>query len=100
MYRAGCFRSNMAGDATREGKLFEQLLDSLLVPRDVWIELAVGALKVCIRDYSWSTVSWTRYVDHVQIVHLNQTIEMNVDKVEPRRRAPMTEQSGVYMFEI
>src|SRR5687768_12470721 len=81
MNRPGCFSGNMAGDATREGKLFEEPFHSFFVLRNVWIELAVGSLQISIRNQAWSTVSWTSNVDYVQVMQLNQSIEMNVDEV-------------------
>src|SRR5882724_4570010 len=100
MNRAGCFRSNMARDTTRERKLFEESFHPCFVLRNVGIELAVGSLQISICNQPWSTVAWTGDVDHVQIMQLNETVEVYVDEVEPRRRAPVTEQSGFYVCEF
>ena len=42
----------------------------------------------------------TRNVNHVQIVLLDQTVEMHIDEVQTRRRAPMAEQSRFDVFKF
>ena len=40
----------------------------------------------------------TAYIDHIQVVLLDDPIEMNVNKVEAGGGSPVTEQSGFYVF--
>jgi hypothetical protein len=39
-------------------------------------------------------------VDHLQIVFLDETIEVRVDKIESGGGAPMPEQSGLHMLNL
>ena len=41
----------------------------------------------------WTAVARARDVDHVQIVLLDDAVQMGVDEVQPRRRAPVAEQA-------
>lgn len=41
---------------------------------------------------------WADDVNHVQIVLFDQSIEVNIDKVQSRRRAPMPQQPRLYML--
>src|SRR5438552_2537102 len=45
-------------------------------------------------------MSGTSYKNYVQIVNSNQTVEMNVDEVKPRRRSPMSQQSGLNVLQL
>src|SRR5258708_4126888 len=100
MNRAGCFRSNMAWDTAGKRKLFEEPFHPFFVLRNVRIKLTVGSLQISIRNQPWSAMAWSGDVDHIQIKHLNETVEMYVDEVKPRSRAPVTKQSGFYMCEL
>ena len=65
MNRAWRFRRDMAGDAAREGELFEQPLHAFLVLRNVRIDFAVGAFQISVGDQTWSTMAGTRDVNDV-----------------------------------
>src|SRR6266567_1061688 len=45
-------------------------------------------------------MTWTRNVDDIQVVLLDQTIEMNVDEIQPWCRAPMTQQARLDVFDF
>ena len=38
-------------------------------------------------------MAWPSNIDHVEILLLDDTVQMHVDEVQPRRRAPVTEQA-------
>src|SRR5215471_2619189 len=89
---AWCFRCNMAGNASRKRELFEQPLHPCLVRCDVRINLAVGALEVRVGNQSRPSMPRTGDIDHVEIVLLDDSVEMDVDEVQSWCRAPMTEE--------
>src|ERR1041385_6651700 len=93
MNRAGCFGRDMAGNPARKRELFEELLHSRFVLRNVWIDLAVSAFEVGIGDKTGPAMPRTRDIDHAQIVVLDGAVEMNIDEVQPRRGAPMAEKA-------
>src|SRR5438876_7910839 len=64
--RTGCFRGNVAGNAAGERELFEQSLHSLLVLRDVRVNLAVGAFQVGVGHQPRSAVSRTSDINDTQ----------------------------------
>src|SRR5206468_5541689 len=66
----------------------------------VWIEFAVGAFQISVSNQTGPSVTWTRHVDDVQVVLLDQPIEMNVDEIQPRCGAPVPQQSWFDMFEL
>ena len=64
------------------------------------INLAVSAFEICVGHQPGPAVSRSGDVDDVQIVLLDQAIEMDVNEIQSRRRAPMAEQSWLDMFEF
>ena len=83
----------MTRDAAGERELGEQPLHPVLVLRDVRVHFAVGALQICVGHDAWTAVARTRDVDHVQVVRVDDAVQMGVDEVQPRRRAPVAEQA-------
>src|SRR5215203_6097496 len=63
---SGSLRGDVAGNAAGKRKLREQFLHAGLVLRNVWIKLAVCSFKVGVSNQSWSAVTRSRDVDHVQ----------------------------------
>ena len=51
-----------------------------------------------MRHEPGATMPWAYDIDHVQIVIFDQSIEMNIDKVQSRCRAPMPQQSRLYVL--
>src|SRR5438105_2795944 len=82
----------MARDPAREAELLEQPAHSVLVLRDVRVDLAVDAFEPGIRDHSGTAMAGPADVDHVEAARLDHAIEMYVDKIQARRRTPMAEQ--------
>src|SRR5690349_2461565 len=89
----------MAWDTTWKRKLLEQFLHTYFVLRDVRVELAVGSFQIDIRNDTGSTMSRAGEIDRVQIMFFDEPIQMHIDEVQARRRTPVTEQSGLDVFE-
>ena len=77
-------------------RLGEEPFHTLFVGCDVRIHLAIGSLKIRIRDQPAASVPWTCDVDHVQVVLLDQPVQVDIDEVQtrsgpqcPRRRGLM-----------
>ena len=90
---AGRLRRDVARNAAGKRELGEEPLHALHVLRDARIDFAVGALEIGVGDQPRPAVAGAGDVDHVEIVLLDQPIEMRVDEVEARRRAPVPEQA-------
>src|SRR5262249_9144987 len=91
--RARRFGSDVAGHAAGEGKLLEELAQPGFVARDVRINLRVGSFEVDVPDERRAAVSGARDVNHVEVVLPNDAIQMDVDQILSRRRAPVAEQT-------
>ena len=83
---------DVAGDAAGEAELLEQLLHPLRILADVRVDLAVGAFEVGVGHQGRAAVSRADDVDHVQVVAFDDPVEVNVEHVQARRRAPVAEQ--------
>ena len=57
------------------------------------IDLAVGAFQIGVGHQPRPAVARPGDVDHVQVVFLDDAVQMDVDEVQPRRRAPVAEQA-------
>src|SRR5215831_17600926 len=88
------FGGNVTRDATRKGELRKQPLHALLVLRDVWIHLTVGAFEVSVGDDARSPMPRTRDEQDVEVLLLNNAVEMDVDQIQAGRCPPVTEQTG------
>src|SRR5439155_12224597 len=98
--RSRRLRRGVAGDASRKRELAEQPTQPLLVAADVRVDLAVGALEVQIRHDTRATVAGSRDVDAVQVPRTDHPVEVGIDEVEPRRRAPVSEQPRLGVREL
>src|SRR5580704_18764518 len=79
--RAWCFGCNVTRNASREAELFEQALHSLRVLRNVGIKFAVGSLHVRLCNQPRTAVAGTNYVNHVEIVAFDDSIQVNINEV-------------------
>ena len=93
VYGAGRLRRHMARNPARKRELGEEPLHALHILRDSWIDFAVCAFEIGVGDQPRSPMSGTGDVDHIKIEFLDQPIEMRVNEVEARRRAPMPEKA-------
>src|SRR5262249_52794709 len=83
------FGGNVARDAARKRKLPEELLHSFFRRADIGIKLAIRSLEVRVRHQPGTSVTGAGNVDRVQIVLPDEPVEMDVDEVETRGRAPV-----------
>ena len=90
--RPGRLRRHVARDASGKGELGEKPLQARLVLRDVRIDLAVGPFQIGVGDQRRPAVAGTGDEDHVEVARPDQPVQVRVDEVQARRRAPMPEQ--------
>ena len=100
MNRARRLRRNMAGDPAGEGELSEQLPQAALILADVGIDLAVRPLEVDAADHRRGTVAGSGDVDHVEVMLFDDPIQMRVDEVLARSRAPVPQQQLFHMRQL
>ena len=91
--RTGRLRRDMTGNAARKGKLLEQSLQSVGILGDVRINFAVGSFEIRVSDQPRPAVARPGDVEDVQVVLLDHAIQVDIDEVQPRCRAPMAEQA-------
>ncbi len=99
MDRARRRRRDMAGDAARERELLEQPLHPGLVLADVRVDLAVAALEIGVADQRRPTVAGSGNIEHVQVIFLDDAVQMHIDEVLARRRAPVADHQGLDVSE-
>src|SRR5437867_9692454 len=97
--RARRLGRDVARDAAREGELLEEPLQSFRVLRDGGIQLAVRSLEVGVRDERGAAVSRPGDVDDVEVVLPDYAVQVHVDEVLPRRRAPVPEEPRLQVGE-
>ena len=100
MDAAGRFRGDVAGNSAGKAELLEQPLHSRDVWADVRIKFAVGAFQIGVGDERRAAVPRPDDIDHVQIVALDHPVEVNVEHIEPRRRAPVAKQPRLDVFSL
>jgi len=91
--RARRLRRDVARNAAREGELFEQPPHPVLVLGDVGIDFAVGAFQVGVRHQPGPAVARPGDINDVEVVLLDHAVQVGIDKVEPRGRAPVAQQA-------
>ncbi len=64
------------------------------------IDLAVRAFEISVGDEAWASVAWPGDVDNVEVVFFDEPVEMDVDEVQARRGAPMTQEAGLDVLEF
>ena len=92
MDRAWCFGSAVAADAARERELPEEFPQPGGVFALVGVDLGVGALQVDRSQDARSTVPWSGKEDHVQVIFLDQSVQVNVGKCQARACSPVSEE--------
>ena len=90
--RSGRFGRRMARHAIRPGELVEQLPETGDIEGDLGVELAVGAFEVGVGEDARTAVAGTGDVDHIEVALANHPVQVRVDEVQPRSRAPVSEQ--------
>src|SRR2546430_1238913 len=79
--------------AARKGDLLEQALQALLIFGDVGIDLAVSAFEVSVRHDAWPAVARAGYEEDLHVPFLDNAVQVDVNEVEPWRRAPVSEEA-------
>src|SRR5581483_9161316 len=87
----GRFRCDVTGDSAGKRKLLEQLPHALFVLLDVGVKLGVRPFEVSVGYQAGTAMSGTGDVDHVQAVALDQAVYVNINKIQARCRAPMSQ---------
>ena len=100
MNRPRRLRRNVAGDPAGEGELLEQLLQPGLILADVRIDLAVRAFEVDVAHHRRGAVAGTGDVDHVEVMLLDDPVQMRVDEVLARSRAPVPQQQLFHVRQL
>ena len=98
--RPGRGGRDVAGDTAGERELGEQLLQPRLVLADVRVDLAVGALQVGVADQRRAAVTRAGDVEHVQVEFLDDPVQVDVDEVLPRRRAPVPDHQRLHVRQL
>jgi len=90
----------MAGNPAGKRELREQLFQPSLILADVRINLIVGAFKVSISHQRRAAVSGTGDVKHVQVMLLDDPVQMHIDEILARRRAPVSDHQRLHVREL
>ncbi len=95
----GRFGRSVTGNAAGKRELDKKFSQPCFILADVGINLAVGPFEVSISHDRRTAVPRTGHVDHVEVVLLDDAVEVRVDEILPRRRAPMSEQHVLHVAE-
>ena len=95
--RAGRFRRDVARDAARPRELAEQPAQPAAVALDRGVVLGVRAFKVGARHDARPAVPGADDEHQVQVVVGDEPVQVHVEQVQPRRRAPVAEQPRLDM---
>ncbi len=87
----------MTGNPSGKRELKKQPSEAGLVLADIGIDLAVRALEVRVGHHGRPAVPRTGDVDHVQVVFLDDSVQVRVDEVLPRRRPPVSEKHSLHI---
>ena len=95
-----CLGCVVAGNASRKRELLEQLFHTFFVLLNAGIELRVRTFKIGVRHHAGPAMSRPADVNNVEIVLRDQAVEVHIDKVQSRRRTPMTKQPRFHMLKL
>ncbi|MNO98927.1 hypothetical protein D3C76_906880 [compost metagenome] len=91
MNRPWYLRRYMAGNAIRPGKLPKQTDQAITVALYRGIALGKSAFQISLRHHRRPAMAGTGDEQDVQVVLVDQPVEVRVDQVQSRRRAPMAQ---------
>lgn len=83
----------MTWDTTWRRELPKQFTNAFGIFCDSGVNLCIGPFQVDVGNQCGATMSGSREVDGVDIVILNQPIDVDIDKTQSSRCAPMSEQA-------
>ena len=95
----GSFRRDVARNAVRPGELAKEPKHSAAAAFDRRVVLGIRALQVGLRHDPRAAVTRTDDIHHVQVVVADQPVQVDIQKIQPRRRTPMSQQARLHMFQ-
>ena len=99
MNRARSLGRDVTRNSVRPRELAKEPLQSVAAALDRRIVLGVRPFQIALRHDARPAMAGTDDVHHVEIVLLDQPVEMDIEKVQPRGRAPMPQQTRLDVFE-
>ena len=84
---------DMAGNPAREGELAKQPPQALFIEPDMRVGLGVGAVQVDVGHQAGTAVAGTSDINGAQRARPDRPVHVDVDEVQPRGRAPVSEQA-------
>src|SRR5208337_842831 len=90
----------MAGNPAGKRELREQLLEPGFVLADVWINLAPRAFEVNVGHNCRAPVTGTGDVEHIQVILLDDPVQVHVNEVLARRRAPVSDHQRLHVRQL
>ena len=89
---------NVTRDSAGKRELAKETAHAVLVLGDRWVELAVSAFEVRVRDEPRSAVARPGDVEHAQVTLPNHAVEVCVDEIEARSRAEVPKEPRLYVL--
>src|ERR1700720_787649 len=99
MNGAGGLRRDVTRNSVGPGELAKEPLQTVPAALDRRVTLGIRSFEIGLRHESRAAMAWTDDVDHVEIVLLDQPVEVDIEKVQSRRRAPMSQQARLDVIE-
>ena len=93
-------RRDVAGNAAGKRELLEQLFQPGFVLGDVRINFAPGAFEIDVAHNRRAAMTGAGDVEHVQVILLDDPVQMHIDEVLPRRRAPVSDHQRLHMRQL
>ena len=93
--RPGGGHADVAGHPAGGRELAEQPEHALLVPGDLGVDLAVGALQPHVGQRRRAAVARAAHEQHLLAGAQHEAVEVGPQQVQPRARAPVPEQAGL-----
>src|SRR5271169_4807549 len=90
--RARALRRCVAGNSSGKRELNKELPKAGLVLADIRIDLAVSALEISVANDGRTAVPRAGNVDHVEVVFFDDPVQVQVNEVLARGRAPVSQQ--------
>src|SRR5258708_21424142 len=90
----------MARNTTRGRKLTKQLKHSCLILSNVRKMFRVGPFEVNVGHQRRTTMAGTGHIHYIEVVLVDQTIEVDIDKIQTGRRAPVPKQTRFDLFSL
>ena len=90
----------VARDAAGKGKLPKQRLQPRLVLADFGIDFRIGAFQISIGHHARPAVAGAADIEDIGVARLDDAVEMGIDEIETRRRAPVPEKARLHMLRL